>query len=713
MKGQTQLPVEVTSDAKTRRKAPTFQKQIMSEPTIHPSHAHSKHDCTGLVVKLPPDVANQFRRSDPGERCNRKEVAEWDELLIGTRGPGTSTTTASVLTNAASAKRESQVDATGLLDTDTSDTGISLPPPHNQHPRPTVKSVPHEPELWIIWEQLLGYTPTSIEEVKVLQSHLQSTLWLQGVSAENDGNKSIQCDEDPMEKLFQARVILHGVSSEIPPSIPSNSITDDKVSEGSFPIGRIKYPDFIPCNAVRHLNNDPKEDFPVGDDQSEEQQYQLLSVANIWSSLHQPHSVAVVRRVQEHLCHCHRPLTWKFAMWEELKRLVQVEQSRSQHEELNSWNHRQRRSKLQDLYLVRETFQHKLEQAEQQWKVLEHKRRRLMKHHLLLLALNDDVIISHSNENAKYTQSFAPELIQEFLRDFESGSDGDSLNGNDFDAADYFDEANEEDDDNQEIHAIEAHGNSGRENKAESRDACLESENEEDEGTDHNKNDSLASHDTITKEREYTRQRTLLEQKLNDECTSLEWKKAKAAVLILDERIGKIDELLETLQEEEWALEEDEEEKQNIRDRKSKCHDDLESTSNTPRSSDRFGLLDRILAMVLGATFPVGEYNQEMHTRYLQEEHFSIVREWRETFGRLPHASSDLLSDSSNSEVATPLVNSNHIGRVADKDPAQHRQLLGIVENHDCDWDEEPLSEETAVAVTPAKRGLRPGGRVG
>ena len=119
---------------------------------------------------------------------------------------------------------------------------------------------------------------------------------------------------------------------------------------------------------------------------------------------------------------------------------------------------------------------------------------------------------------------------------------------------------------------------------------------------------------------------------------------AQATLLKLQERLKNVDDLLESLQEDEWADEEEDDdnddemfnrERRNLNQKmKEKDGDSVDHT-----------LLDQILAMILGG-LPKKDIHQVPkekrrtvqldHYKYIKEEHKSIVKGWISVFGRLP-----------------------------------------------------------------------------
>ena len=103
-----------------------------------------------------------------------------------------------------------------------------------------------------------------------------------------------------------------------------------------------------------------------------------------------------------------------------------------------------------------------------------------------------------------------------------------------------------------------------------------------------------------------------------------------AIVLSLEKRLEQVDNLLETLQEEEWQ---DEEEYPSDTGEVSDEH----SNHNIIEKPQKLSLLDQIMAMILGCQ-PVEGKNKQEHFKCLKLEHENIVQEWQLFFGRLPSA---------------------------------------------------------------------------
>ena len=124
---------------------------------------------------------------------------------------------------------------------------------------------------------------------------------------------------------------------------------------------------------------------------------------------------------------------------------------------------------------------------------------------------------------------------------------------------------------------------------------------------------------------------------------------AEATLLKLEERLTNVDELLESLQEEEWADDEEGDDEYDDEGDYRRGDEDFKDrvempSIDPPRAVTFSSLLDHILAMILGAlpkeircsSLQEANNTDADHYRYIKEEHESIVKEWIEIFGRLP-----------------------------------------------------------------------------
>jgi hypothetical protein len=184
------------------------------------------------------------------------------------------------------------------------------------------------------------------------------------------------------------------------------------------------------------------------------------------------------------------------------------------------------------------------------------------------------------------------------------------------------------------------------------------------------------------------------------------WRLRSAVVTQLQKKLESIDQLLETLQEEEWA-DEEEQEMANRKDRYYALDPDddddddcLHGSTTDECETETSSMLEDVLRMVLGATpppFPDSNHRDEstemhddfdstggmeQHIEYLESEHQEIMEEWRAHFGRLPQpprrSPMQLLDQQtiSFSRTLSPKY-----------DKEQLRKTLGIVDNEEESWD--------------------------
>jgi restriction endonuclease S subunit len=189
----------------------------------------------------------------------------------------------------------------------------------------------------------------------------------------------------------------------------------------------------------------------------------------------------------------------------------------------------------------------------------------------------------------------------------------------------------------------------------------------------------------------------------------MELRMATAMSLSLHSKLEKVDELLESIQEEQWA------------DEEAAGQDDT-SFDRPTDNNDQCGLslLDQVLAMILGACPPPDGTALAEHICHLEKEHRSILEEWLTHFGRLPPAlfgSEEAQQDDKewvpNRERAEPIANEsvqeNH------QSPETLRAALGILNNNEHSWDTKDEASGNQAEIPPLKPrivGFRPGGRL-
>lgn len=167
---------------------------------------------------------------------------------------------------------------------------------------------------------------------------------------------------------------------------------------------------------------------------------------------------------------------------------------------------------------------------------------------------------------------------------------------------------------------------------------------------------------------------------------------AEAVLSNLEGKLQSVDDLLETLQEEEWADEEDDDNKQLSLD----CNEG-EDIGEEMGESSGMTLLDQILAMILGALpkESSGAVDEKEHFAFIKNEHASIISSWKETFGRLPPFPSSEPSESK--EVMNKVSDTldNHFGDPTMSEKVQtnnwdtdRNDEIALIGNETSAWDE-------------------------
>jgi hypothetical protein len=216
-----------------------------------------------------------------------------------------------------------------------------------------------------------------------------------------------------------------------------------------------------------------------------------------------------------------------------------------------------------------------------------------------------------------------------------------------------------------------------------------------------------------------------LRQELRQKYTTKDLIIAQTVYEALSKKVETVEELLESLQDEEWEAEEAREQEAQ------------KSSSVASKETPSFSLLDQILAMILGTTPIQKHLTQQEHYKFIQTEHETILKEWKVYFGRLPPSlNSDVPKNTIANQIhfETSQAESSTQRRtrtIRDPSPSLLRQQLGITENAEDDWETNEDCEETAESqkestpktntthiVEPPKTpkpkvlGLRPGGRI-
>jgi hypothetical protein len=562
------------------------------------------------------------------------------------------------------------------------------------------------PIVLVDLERLVGYQPSTVDELEQLRSQVRAALWGQEEPSSTISNPQEQEGDAPPEEdllasrfderaaeLFENATARHSDTSQLP---------EIEARDDALRFVAMDYPEYL-C----HTLLDP----PV-----------VLNTARVWKRQLQPHAIQVVDRLLHLLASCSRSLTWKDDMRSELVHLVDTEEDarirRNQSGQLQKWKTERRKEHLDKLYTVRETFEHRIEIAQERLTVLERERDEKATLEIRRLRLRQ------GGDLGLEAFDFASTIFA-----FPSDMADDSTLGLNEDQDDYA---------FSDRYAMSDHGNSDQDgyepdaNNAdeEQPDVASEAEN------------ALSVDSSITKIEKSKRKRHIAARKrrqrldeaakeaehksklesakadeeyMREKFTSQELKMATAVRKSLEGRMVQVESLLESLQEEEWA---DEEEGIDLVTAES-----TEQGATGQLGASDLNLLDRILAMILGSTLPTTDDMIQNHVSRLQEIHQSIVSAWKAHFGRLPPSLSlpdTAVADDSGNELGQETVLDVVREPPVERSEAM-RQVFGIIDNDTDDWeqDDDDAGSEQAVhnehrngASPTPKVGLRPGGRV-
>jgi len=575
-----------------------------------------------------------------------------------------------------------------------SDDEISLAPP------------PSLPLVVVNLERLCGFIPSTREESEQLRQQVVEALSRDDDDGIDDSTEQVE-HNDTLSRHFDARVkelFENGVANH-----GDTSSVDER---GGVSHAVIQYPEFLCRN-----DTDP----PT-----------VIVTARQWKRLLHRHKISVVDKVLSHLKDCNQPLSWKVDMHEELLKLVKSEDSyrklQQEQKSLHHWRMERRKQELDKLYQVRETFDHRLEAAREKEERLEMERDDVAAKELRSLRLSkgesgglealdfDTNIFSFEETVAERNDCIGHfhdecndgKVSSDDGYDNEAQSDGEeSYSGNNIDNIESLDNTTS-------LPAVDL-----MERSRVRRKAAQKSQRRR-----------LQSQQEAAKEMALIEQAHAEEERVREACTTPELQMAQATVKSLEARMQQVDDLLESLQEEEWADEEqgilqttEEYSGSNVHDRA--------TSSSTPTEANTFSLLDSVLAMILGSLPRPDDTLPEKHYRCIRKEHQVLVDEWKEYFGRLPvsfeDCPADQVADASDDRLSAEM---EQMKQESLPTAAELRQSLGIFDNLDQnnwddvdDWDalltsdtnkSESRTSASTLKTTKAKPvvGLRPGGKV-
>ena len=626
------------------------------------------------------------------------------------------------------------------------------------------------PLLSIDLVELTGCTPSNAEEKTMLVEQVRGILV--GPSEEQNQDDAGGTDEEtekneeePLWAQFNAKSVElfnMGAASHGDTAIP--------LGEDDLRRCYIEYPEFLPVPVPEQDNGEGATTTVV------------MPTSRMWKILTSSHRIAPVDRILVHLSQTSRDLVWRYMMNQELRHLARSEQQecdrRHRAAALEEWTFGGRRKlELERLYQVRETFEYRLNAARKSWGEVVGRREDRVRSEL---ARRREAGISGGGVDGldwaegAATFVFGDEEQEQHpkLRDIAPSSDlapmtapyQDRYGDIGSDASSSNEESGYELDDEDSLADGESDmdEHSGPEDATQSKTSEKLAQSRSEARAERRRKRAAKSSKRMRKklalQEEEAKRRSMIEAAKAEErdirrmCTQPEEELAKAVVDQLEERMAKIDALLEKIQDEEWAEEEG--------DGGTKCglqidvlYDDLdEERHHRP-------LLDQILAMILGAARPSEGRTKEEHFRFIKDEHQSIVSDWWNYFGRLPPSLAEKEESAAKEKQVTntpaqteeTLLVAGALTALrfdddrgapkksslpdvsAKQTPEAMRSMLGIADNDGDDWDDVDdwgafgFAEESTAAPIAApeeekelrpkkaelkKVGLRPGGKM-
>lgn len=593
------------------------------------------------------------------------------------------------------------------IDEESDDGGFKIISEDDVPLDPPPESVPL---VLVDLEMLCGCVPYDEEEKEVVVSQVIEML-LGSVQEEVDNDDQEQCEDnnksqssqqdltkgdglslyfdERVSELFESGVAVHVDSMMRVAMACVDAENEKKVAnkveattstavvgkrEKVHPFTLIPYPEFL----------------------SSEMSPSSRSTLRLWKLLNNTHQSPLLNRIFNHLRNTSRSLIWKADMYQELCRLANQEYKarikREQMTEYSQWKETVRKERLEKLYDVRETFQLRVDVAKRKHEAFVEERELRVERELKRRGLYQYRITSqkHSEDNINEEEEYydedgwggavkEEEIFGDEIDNIEDGKqdDGDewsplglniSINrvGSIKDGRDSVQNVKQEDGNLKQLQPITHSDNQSR--KTERRQKL--------------KDQTTAVNNTFFEKKEAAIREAL---KTNDE------RIAEAVLANLEDKLDKVDELLESLQEEEWADEEEDDEATKPL---------LDANNGKIQLSDEVGnqsemtLLDQILAMILGGLSKEssGAPDDKEHFSFVKSEHAAIVSSWKETFGRLPPFPSSEPPEAPESGKNDTL--DNHFGDYLQSEMdgedwnADRNDKLTLLGNETSNWDE-------------------------
>ena len=570
-------------------------------------------------------------------------------------------------------------------DDNNNEDDISLSPP------PTL------PLLLVDLQALCGFIPTTRDEKRELEQQIHMTLTQEEDEHGTDSSSTTIYDSNAAEDRIAQH--FHQRAAELLENFMAIHGDTSTTNTDNLRYAIIPYPEYL----VTQGNT-------------------LVVTAQEWKRLLQPHKVPVVATIISHLVACSQSLLWKIDMAKEIRQLAKHElhfqQQQNIAQQLLLWKTTARKEQLDKLYQVRETFDHRLEVARQGFLTLDEQ-------------LNQRIAQEWRQKGYKEGWDAFDITDIAFPRDGSATvlNNNDNENHDDLHDIDNTSDAVSTDDgsellSDQEKVELQAHLPSialatlpsiSKEARAKARR----------QATIKKRRRKLHQQDFTAKlaiQEERYHQAMVEEERIRDMCTTQDYRMAQAVVKSLEVRLQQVDDLLESLQEEEWADEEEGEQEE-------------EQMFHDSKLPNECSVLDRILAMILGTLPTPHDTSPQDHFCCIKTMHTSLVNEWEAYFGRLPPLpfSKGIENDGVDTvskrdldfDVATLTLNSCQSSEETEKakaDAFKLRAIMGITDVND-EWDD--LEESDMIlppaATTPQIKdhltsttmsSLRPGGKV-
>ena len=423
----------------------------------------------------------------------------------------------------------------------------------------------------------------------------------------------------------------------------------------------------------------------------------LRSTIRLWKLLHtvptqQPDISLLLSRIFVHLRNTSRSLLWKASMHYEISILAKEEYilhtKREQRQEYYNWKENVRGARLQKLYEVRETFLLQVEMARKRHDSLVEEREGRVENELRRRGLLSEVNSSILPTNEKLLDSKRDNIVgDDVFDDVDPWCDDDGWGGTvnedeiiGEDICPVLGMVHEDDEDGNDEWSplnvcVNPLGMNVTVDGSPMKDAtdtiigasdnntidveCKASLNDK-PSNNSNKLEPISHDDNLQRKTHRLQKRNEADQLLpsanftthqrqeylrreqdsiRESLKTTDERIAEATLLKLEERLQNVDDLLEKLQEEEWA---DEEAGDDGIDEEVETSDLNDIGTHVDEAEERSSLLDNILAMILGALprdmSSGGEstVTDDAYYRHIKDEHDSIVQEWIRVFGRLP-----------------------------------------------------------------------------